>query len=459
MKMFRKILIVNLLTAIFAGALLAQKPSEAMRLFDEGKFADAAEINRQLLKKKPTDGVTNYRLARCLVGLGQNDEAIEYLRIAGENDFTKAYALLGDLLFDDYRFAEAAEAYTQWIEQGEMDSTIRCNYAMRLRRSNLGAQMLQHVEDIALIDSVLLSKKDFFAAFSLPCETGRLYATENGFFAYEAGRNDRRITTQNSGGRTDLYISNNLMGEWSAPQPLSSVLNSDGNENFPFVAGDGVTIYFGSEGHEGLGGYDIFVARYNSDRADFTLPQNVGMPFNSTANDYLLAIDEIAGIGWFATDRACQSDSVAIYRFVPNLQRTILRDKSDDYLRDAARLRIHRTAAAPQFEDSISHKMPRTVGTQFVVNDTTIYSSASDFVSDEARADYTQLQAMRLRLAQMQFTLQAKRELWQLSDTEAERNDLAAEIIATERNMQMTRMAIRECEKRIRNEENSVLVD
>ena len=47
---------------------------------------------------------------------------------------------------------------------------------------------------------------------------------------------------------------------------------------------DGVTIYYASDG-EGLGGYDIFVTRYNTNTDTYLVPENVGMPFNSPYND------------------------------------------------------------------------------------------------------------------------------------------------------------------------------
>lgn len=54
---------------------------------------------------------------------------------------------------------------------------------------------------------------------------------------------------------------------------------------------DGVTIYYASDG-EGLGGYDIFVTRYNTNTDTYLVPENVGMPFNSPYNDYMYVIDD-----------------------------------------------------------------------------------------------------------------------------------------------------------------------
>ena len=86
---------------------------------------------------------------------------------------------------------------------------------------------------------------------------------------------------------------------------------------FPFLMADGVTLYYASDNPElSLGGYDIFFSRRDGDT--FMQPQNMGMPYNSPANDYLLAIDEITGTGWWATDRnSPDSDSLTIYRFIP----------------------------------------------------------------------------------------------------------------------------------------------
>ena len=78
-------LIISILTLLIAGNLIAQKPTDASALFDEGRFAEAADINRQLLKKKPKDAVLNVRLARCLEAMGNHDEAIEHYRMAAEN--------------------------------------------------------------------------------------------------------------------------------------------------------------------------------------------------------------------------------------------------------------------------------------------------------------------------------------------------------------------------------------
>ena len=87
---------------------------------------------------------------------------------------------------------------------------------------------------------------------------------------------------------------------------------------------DGITLYYANDGDNTLGGYDIFMTRKGDD-GRFLQPQNIGMPYNSPYDDYMLAIDEVTGAGWWATDRNQIPDSVTIYVFVPNDEgRTIL---------------------------------------------------------------------------------------------------------------------------------------
>lgn len=87
-------------------------------------------------------------------------------------------------------------------------------------------------------------------------------------------------------GTSDIYVS--LIdndGNWSRPQRLSSNINTEGNEMAPFLHHDGKTLYFSSDGHLGMGGYDLFVSR-RDDSGNWSDPVNMGYPLN-TKNDEL----------------------------------------------------------------------------------------------------------------------------------------------------------------------------
>ncbi|MCS7074096.1 MAG: OmpA family protein, partial [Bacteroidia bacterium] len=63
-------------------------------------------------------------------------------------------------------------------------------------------------------------------------------------------------------------------------------INTPGNEIYPYIAPDGKTLYFASDGHKGLGGYDIFMA--TGAGSSWSAPQNLGMPINSSYDDFAL---------------------------------------------------------------------------------------------------------------------------------------------------------------------------
>lgn len=86
-------------------------------------------------------------------------------------------------------------------------------------------------------------------------------------------------------GGFDLYVSYYNDGEWSYPENLGNQINSVGNEITPSY--DGNTLYFASDYHQGLGGYDLFKATaYNG---EWSYPENMGKGLNSPADDYFPA--------------------------------------------------------------------------------------------------------------------------------------------------------------------------
>ena len=69
---------------------------------------------------------------------------------------------------------------------------------------------------------------------------------------------------------------------------------------------------------------------YDADSARFYKPENIGLPYNSTGNDYYCIINEFDSIGWLVTDRRQPEGKVCIYTFVPSTSRTIYDDVNMD---------------------------------------------------------------------------------------------------------------------------------
>ena len=81
------------------------------------------------------------------------------------------------------------------------------------------------------------------------------------------------------------YITKDANGSWSKPQLLPSVINTDEDEDAPYITADGKTMYFSSRGHTSMGGYDVFRSVLDSVTGKWTKPVNLGYPVNTPDDD------------------------------------------------------------------------------------------------------------------------------------------------------------------------------
>ncbi|MEE0521763.1 MAG: hypothetical protein UDK36_10310, partial [Bacteroidaceae bacterium] len=155
---------------------------------------------------------------------------------------------------------------------------------------------------------------------------------------------------------------------------------------------------FAAQNEESLGGYDIYMTRYDNDERKYLAPENLGMPFNSPANDYLLVIDEFNNLGWFASDRNQPADSVCLYTFIPNESRRTYEDGTieEEQLMSLARIASikdtwtdkKKVQAAQQRLASVKEGVAQSEkhgDFYFVVTDSHICQTLDDFRNASAR--------------------------------------------------------------------------
>ena len=183
--------------------------------------------------------------------------------------------------------------------------------------------MREMTQQIVIIDSIVTSKDQFLASIRMSAESGKLMTTgsfyrnnQNGIL-YLNEMGNKVYFSQPDGHQLQLYTADKLGNEWSRPQRLEGISEGIDEASYPFMLTDGVTFYFAGKGEESIGGYDIFMTRYDSRSGSFLKPENIGMPFNSEANDYMYAIDEANRIGYFVSDRRQPEGKVCIYIFIP----------------------------------------------------------------------------------------------------------------------------------------------
>jgi hypothetical protein len=433
--------------------LFSQTINDANLLYGSKKFSEALVIYKTLLKNKPNDIALNFGVGKTFFALEKYEQSIDYLKIASEKNYQNSAKLLALANFYTYRFAAAAE----YFEKNPALDTE--NY---YHRAKAGEKMLKKVENVIFTDSIILNKNDLPQYYPQNSEIGFIFSTsaENKIcgelFGFLSGKKDRKIFAQNIDNQIDLYQSNFFLDGWSEPKKLSETLNTDLCENYPFVLSDGVTIYFASQGHENLGGYDIFMSRANNS-GEFLAPQNIGMPFNSPANDYLMVIDEQKNRGYFASDRNLPDGKVAVYQFVYKEQKNILRENDEDILREKARnIVVLKSQNAVVQEQNFTEGLHKTTEDfYFILTDTVVYQYFSDFKNSEALEKFYQLLNLKNSLNLIEKDLNFCRNSYIFAENE-EKFILAEKILYNEKKQQLLENKINTLEKEIRKLEIQV---
>ncbi len=105
-------------------------------------------------------------------------------------------------------------------------------------------------------------------------------------------------------------------GSWASPANLGPSINTEGDETSPYIAADGKTLYFSSDGRPGLGETDIFVSRFVDDA--WTEARNVGRPLNSELDDEFFTLAAEGTVIFFASQREGGLGGYDLYRAEPN---------------------------------------------------------------------------------------------------------------------------------------------
>lgn len=113
-------------------------------------------------------------------------------------------------------------------------------------------------------------------------------------------------------GKSDIYMAQRISeDEWEAPVNLGEEVNTPEDEAGPFMASDGKTLFFCSQGHNSMGGYDIFKTVYENGK--WSKPVNLGYPINSERRDGPITFSSDGSLAYLSSDRAAGVGATDIY--------------------------------------------------------------------------------------------------------------------------------------------------
>lgn len=429
---------------------------DAKKLVDRGDYEAALPILRQQVKKNPSNGNANYLLGVCLYQTGDSQGAVKYLEIATKKRVTDAYNYLALIHYAQYDFDAALDDIDSWGDELEAKKKSLPSEAKALRSRVITAQsMLDHVEKIVVVDSITVSRDAFFSAYKLAPSAGSLLEPQDApqqldimqaevIYATEEG--SRVIWASDS----RLWQAQQLLdGSWDEPEDLGDVLAEGDAVGYPFLLQDGLTLYYAINSESTIGGYDLYMSRRDTESGLWLGSQNLGMPYNSPYDDYMLAIDEENNLGWWATDRNQIADSVTIYVYIPNATRLNC-DNSDPNLKQRAIMANWRQTwgeldySAKQAV-ARSEKTPAKVEDKefsFAISNTIVYHSLDDFKTREGRNLMQKLLSQQGQQAERETKLSTLREQW-AQGSQSQREKIGQQILSLEAEVEQGRYDIR----------------
>jgi tetratricopeptide (TPR) repeat protein len=466
--------IILFISGILCISLQAQTLQQGRNLFAKGDYEAAKPIMLKYLKQKPADASRNYWYGVCLMETGYPEEAIAYLNKSIPK-IVRAYRYIGDYYCAKELYAEAIDNYELFVSGFKADKELHNDsiedlYTQKADSLRTLFRMIRNTNKVCVIDSFIVNKDELFNSYITDASTGS-FSSYSEFFnqdiqgdVFLPEMENSVVFSRQENGKFKLYQSFRSFDSWVDESAING-LESDGDLRYPFIQNDGITIYYADNGSNSIGGYDIFVSRYNSSTDRYLVPENIGMPFNSPANDYLYVIDEVNNLGWFATDRRQPEDTVCIYVFIPNERRSKYNYEGGDTtaIHNAAKLMsiketqtdLEEVRAARQRLTLLAYDIrdkEKQSGNIFVIDDLTDYRSENDFQSPEARTLYLRWLDIRNTYSDDVIRLENMRNRYHQSSKQ-EKEEMKNQLLELENSVLSAEASIISMEIEIRNTE------
>lgn len=296
---------------------------QANQLFEDEEYNSAYKLYAQLVSLYPKDPEFNYKLGVCMLYTEPDKKKpYSYLQVALKNpaDAPKeAKFYLAKTYHVNYRFDEAIKYYTEYKQTANSSNIKKLEVDREIQACKNGKRLLSNLSDLIIINKKQLNEEDYFKAYDIKSIGGKLLVKPDEYKSgYDKRKKDKSVvylpktaerlyySSYGDGGNTgrDIYYVNKLPnGSWSKATLLPSTINSEYDEDYPFLHPNGKTLYFSSKGHNSMGGYDVFKTTYNSETQTWSKPENLEFPINSPDDDILFVTDSLEKTAYFSTGR------------------------------------------------------------------------------------------------------------------------------------------------------------
>ena len=335
---------------------------------------------------------------------------------------------VGDSLRNMYRFEESLAAYYDALDAASdttsalMDSSVVMMVRDRILLSENGRNMTGFVYKPSVVAKHMFSKDDFFLYYPLQ---DRSWREVPGQLDSVAGPYSRAIyapvdsesiyfSAPDKDGIRNIYVTEHGDSLWTVPSLINEHLTSAADEVYPMISQEGKSLYFASQGLYGVGGYDLYVSEWDEDIGDWSVPVNMGFPYSSPANDFLLAGSEDGRYTLFASDRDCTSDSVWVYVLESDNMPVRSEMTDPDELKELALMDVRTGVDGKNGREDVKSDIPENADTRRYMD------------------KMAQVRALRDSISAYENILDEYRERYSLVESETEMNRLADLILKKE---------------------------
>jgi len=246
--------------------------------------------------------------------------------LVGQTPGEKVKFSRAEELRKSYHFNDATVLYKEIFAETS-DTNFQKTVIAQIARSENGIKMLEYGTRPRVYGSIDVPIKDFYLYYPDLADSTWILVPQvlnnnkrdyplNNVMLYRKGENTMYFSAQDKEGKWDIFSTQHVDGiKWSAPQSLGNIVNSPGDELFPIISPDGKKLYFSSNGHSGMGGFDLYVSIWDEKSNVWGVPQNLGFPYSSPEDDFLYINSDSGNYSILASKRDVSAkDSIRIYQ-------------------------------------------------------------------------------------------------------------------------------------------------
>ncbi len=304
---------------------------QADKLFAEEQYVAATSTYLNLLSLYPSSSEYNYKYGACLLfNSAKKQQAIKFLATAVTDPTVDpiAFYFLGKAYHLNFQFNSAITQYQIYLNKCD-DEKQKKGVRRQIEMCENGKMLLRQLTDLVVIEKTDSDPQNFFRTYNLTDIGGSIVVAADFQSKVDVKRkhvpvvyfpaNSDTVYFASYGaidlGNKDIYFKfRTNEGTWSNPQPVKGLVNTNEDEDYPFLSSDRQHLYFSSKGHNSMGGYDVFHSERNLGKHEFLLPTNCDFAISSPDDDLFYITDSLGKYAYFASSRQSENGKLGVYK-------------------------------------------------------------------------------------------------------------------------------------------------